>query len=93
MQAIPPGAATDSWSLLDAFSPGLWLALLGTMVVVGLLTFLAEVSTQNLHADRDSGLAQMLDALGRFTQARDMVSWTLGLPRAGADIRIPGCMG
>lgn len=46
MQATPVGASVDSWQLLNAFSPALWLALLGTSLGVGLLAFLVEVATQ-----------------------------------------------
>ena len=75
-QATPPGAATGSWALLQAFSPALWLALLGTALGAGLLAFLVEVATQNLHADAESGGALVWHALGRFTQARDMVAFS-----------------
>lgn len=76
VQARGGGGATGGWALLSAFSPAVWLALLGTALAVGALAWLAEVATQNLRGEAGSLLALVWDSLGRFTQLRDAVAYS-----------------
>ena len=70
------GAWSSSWRFMDALSWEVWVALVVTSLGVGALIWAAEVATQNARAAPAALQATCWDALGRPTQARDLVTFS-----------------